>query len=104
MQRLCGAAAFALIVLWAIRGVAEQQPQYSVWEDFEAIARQSSIPDLLGAVDRIERADQGRYIVRAGTCFVEIVVRREASRDSEGRPIPGPSRVADVKIGARRCN
>jgi hypothetical protein len=107
VQRLlssCGLVAITLIVFWAVHGRAELPPQYSTWEDFGAVIRQSSIPGTLGVVDRIERADRGRYIVRAGACLVEVVVRREGSKGPDGTPRLGGSRVADVEFGERRCN
>ena len=77
---------------------AEIAPQYRTWQDFGAVVSQSTIPGILGDVDRIERTPQGTYIVRAGACFVEITVHRESSM------APGGSYIGRVEVGEKRCN
>ena len=77
---------------------AEIAPQYRTWQDLGAVVGQSTIPGILGDVDRIERTPQGKYIVRAGACYVEVIVHRESDI------APGGSRVGQVEIGAKRCN
>ena len=104
LRSACGLSALALSIAGTIPGRAELPPPYTVWEDFGAIARQAAIPDVLGVVDRIERGDGGKYIVRAGPCFVEAAVKREGAQNPDGRPLVGPSHVAEVTVGERRCN
>ena len=77
---------------------AEIAPQYRTWQDFGAVVSQSTIPGILGDVDRIERTPQGKYIVRAGACYVEITVNRESSG------APGGAYIGQVEVGAKRCN
>jgi hypothetical protein len=93
-----------LTAAWAIPGRAELPPQYTTWEDFGAVAREASIPGLLGVVDRIECTDAGRYIVRAGACRVEVSITRESARGPDGQAVAGPSHITGVKVGERRCN
>jgi hypothetical protein len=98
------AMATALGIAWSNPASAELPPQYTTWQDFAAVATLPAIPDVLGVVDRIERADAGKYIVRAGSCFVEVTIVREAPRGPNGQIIVGPTRIADVRAGERRCN
>lgn len=91
-------AILAISVGLVLPAVAEIAPLYRTWQDFGAVVSQSSIPGLLGDVDRIERTPKGTYIVRAGACSVEITVNRESSI------APSASRVGRVDIGAKHCN
>jgi len=84
--------------LFIAMAAAEIAPLYRTWQDFGAVVSQSTIPGILGDVDRIERTPQGKYIVRAGACFVEVTVNRESSI------APGASRIGQVDVGAKRCN
>jgi len=102
--RSWGLPAVAVLLAGTIPAAAELPPQYTVWQDFAAVASLAAIPDVLGVVDRIERADAGKYVVRAGPCFVEVQVRREGARGPNGEAIVGPSRIVDVRAGERRCN
>ena len=43
---------------------AELPPQFTVWQDFAAIAAMRDIPERLGVVDRIERIGVGRFNIR----------------------------------------
>jgi hypothetical protein len=90
--------------LVAISSRAELAPQYTTWQEFAAVAALQEIPQLIGVVDRIERIEFGRYLVRGGACRVEISIRREAAKSPDGRPMVGPSHVAGVKIGDKRCD
>jgi len=90
--------------LFAMPGRAELAPQYTTWQEFAAIAALQEIPQLIGVVDRIERIEFGRYLVRGGRCRVEISIRREAAKSPDGQPMVGPSHVAGVKIGDMRCD
>jgi hypothetical protein len=62
------------------------------------------IPDLIGVVDRIERVEFGRYLVRGGRCLVEVTIVREGAKGRDGQPMPGPSHVASVSVGDKRCD
>jgi hypothetical protein len=95
--------ALAILVLGTYPVAAELPPRYTVWADFAAVTSQPTIAELLGVVDRIERADNGSYIVRAGKCSVVVTVFRAGSRGAGGVPIPGPSHIARVEVGAKRC-
>ncbi len=90
--------ALGIVGLLIASAAAEIAPQYRTWQDFGAVVSQSSIPGMLGDVDRIERTPQGKYIVRAGACFVEITVHRESSM------APGGSYIGRVEVGEKRCN
>jgi len=83
---------------------AEIAPLFRTWQDFGAVVGQSTIPGLLGDVDRIERTPQGKYIVRAGACFVEVTVHRESHTGPGGSVAPGGSYIGQVEVGAKRCN
>jgi hypothetical protein len=78
-------------------------PQYTVWAEFGAVVAQSSLPQLLGVVDRVERVGAGRYVVRGGSCYVEISITRAAARGPAGQPVAGPSTISEVKVGEKRC-
>jgi hypothetical protein len=95
--------ALAVLLLGTYPAAAELPPRYTVWADFAAVIGQPVIPELLGAVDRIERADNGNYIVRAGKCSVVVTVFRAGPRDAGGEPIAGPSHIARVAVGAKHC-
>jgi hypothetical protein len=83
---------------------AELPPQYTVWADFGAVAGNTSIPQLLGVVDSIERAPDGTYIVRSGTCSVTATVVRASARSfPSGRVMPGPSHIVRVELGPKHC-
>jgi hypothetical protein len=97
-------AAFAIAVMSIVPAYAELPPQYVTWADFAAVIGQSAIPYVLGTVDRIERTPEGKYIVRAGACSVEVTVVREPATSRDGKVMPGPSRVARVDVGAKRCD
>jgi hypothetical protein len=96
------AATAAMAVLWSAGGHSALPPQYTRWQDFGAIAAQSSIPAILGVVDRIEWA-AGKYVVRAGPCAVDVSVLREIGRGPDGTPIVGPSVIKGVAVGEKRC-
>jgi len=83
---------------------AELPPQYTTWQDFAAVVGESSIPYVLGTVDRIERTPGGKYIARAGACFVEITVNRESGVGPDGKIVVGPTRVSKVSVGEKHCN
>jgi hypothetical protein len=85
-------------------GRAELAPKYTAWQDFAAVAGLKQIPELIGFVDRIERVEFGRFLVRAGRCAVEVRVTREGAKSRDGHPIPGPSRVSGVTVGDKRCD
>ena len=91
-------AALAIAALSIARARAELPPQYTRWADFAAVIGQSAIPHLLGTVDRIERTPDGKFIVRAGACFVEVTVIREPPKSPDGKIIVGPSRIARVDV------
>jgi hypothetical protein len=92
-----------VLLLGASPAVAVLAPQYTTWQDFAAITSQSAIPRQLGVVDRIERTGGGAYIVRAGKCSIEVKVLREGTSGPGGQAIAGPSHVARVEIGDKRC-
>jgi hypothetical protein len=79
-------------------------PQYTAWEDFSAVTALKQIPELIGVVNRIERIEFGRYLVRGGLCQVEVTIRREGAKGRDGTPMPGPSHVAEVHVGDKRCD
>jgi hypothetical protein len=83
---------------------AELPPQFTTWQNYAAVVGESSIPYVLGTVDRIERTQVGKIIVRAGACFVEITVNRESSQDPDGKIVVGPTRINKVSVGEKRCN
>jgi hypothetical protein len=85
-------------------GRAELAPQYTSWQDFAAVAGLKQIPELIGVVDRIERIAFGRFMVRGGRCQVEVTVVREGAKGRDGQPMPGPSRIASVSVGDKRCD
>ncbi len=102
--------AVAVLLAGTVPAAAELPPQYTVWQDFAAVATLAAIPDVLGVVDRIERADAGKYVVRAGSCFVEVQVRREAraraQRRGDRRALPDrrrQGRRAPLQLGSRRA-
>jgi len=92
-----------LSVLLAVPAFAELPPQFTVWADFGAITAEKSIPHVLGTVDAIERTPGGKYIARAGNCFVEITVVRVSPAKRNGQIIVGPSRIARVIVGEKHC-
>jgi hypothetical protein len=85
-------------------GRSELAPQYTTWQDFAAVAGLQQIPELIGVVERIERIEFGRYLVQGGRCRVEVMIRREGARGRDGQPMPGPSHVAAVTVGDKRCD
>jgi len=89
--------------LLAAPALAELPPQYTVWADFGAITAEKSIPHVLGTVDAIERRPGGEYIARSGNCFVAITVVRESPAKRNGQIVVGPSRIARVVVGEKRC-
>jgi hypothetical protein len=90
-------------ILLAQPAFAELPPQFTTWADFAAITAQDSIPHVLGVVDSIERMPDGKYIARAGACFVEVTVVRKPAVGPDGQVIIGPSRIARVDVGKKRC-
>ena len=103
IRPLSAAFLASLSILFAAPAFAELPPQYTVWADFGAITAEKSIPHVLGTVDAIERTPGGKYVARAGNCFVEITVVRESPVGRDGRVIVGPSRIAGVVVGEKRC-
>ncbi len=91
------------LVFGAQAAFAELPPQYTVWGDFAAITAQGEVPEQLGVVDRIERAEDGSYVAHGRNCSLTMRVVREPARSSDGQPMPGPSRVARVVMGAKQC-
>jgi hypothetical protein len=83
---------------------AELPPQYTTWQDFAAVAGESSIPYVLGTVDHIERTQDGKYVVRAGACFVEITVNRESGVGPDGKIVVGLTRVSKVSVGEKHSS
>ena len=83
---------------------AELPPQFTSWADFAAVTSDTSILHLLGVVDRIERLENGKFIVRGGACSVEVNVIRASATSPDGKPIAGPSRITRVEISGKRCN
>ena len=83
---------------------AAMAPQYTNWQDFAAVAGESSIPRVLGDVDRIERRQDGTFVVHASACFVEVTVTRESFTGPDGRPYVGGTQVTKVDVGEKRCN
>ena len=83
---------------------AAMAPQYTNWQDFAAVAVESSIPRVLGDVDRIERRQDGTFVVRVGACFVDVTVTRESFTDPDGRPYVGATQVTKVDVGEKHCN
>lgn len=79
-------------------------PQYSIWQDFGAITSRTEIPEALGVVDRIERKPGGGYIVYGSKCRLEVNVLRKAASGPDGKPMPGPSKIVRVDLGAKRCD
>jgi hypothetical protein len=98
-----GALVTAIATLWPDGGRAALPPQYTRWQDFGAVTAQSSIPTILGTVDRIEWA-AGKYVVRSGRCAVEVSIKREIGRGRDGAPIVGPSVITGVTVGEKRCD
>ena len=94
----------AVIGLLVAPAAAELPPQYTTWQDFAAVVGESSIPYVLGTVDRIERTQDGKFIARAGAFFVEITVNRESSSGPDGKIVVGPTHVSKVSVGEKRCN
>jgi len=99
-----------MLVLTGVVGVllvssarAELPPQYTTWQDFAAVVAQDSIPREIGVVEAIERTQAGKFIVRSKSCYVEVTVFRESAKDPQGRIIVGPSHVARVEVGTKRC-
>ena len=98
------AAVFGSIGVSITPAAAELPPQYTVWADFGAVAAETSIPQLLGVVDGIERAPDGTYIVRSGACSVTAtVVRASLHSFLSGRTMPGPSYIERVELGPKHC-
>jgi hypothetical protein len=91
------------IFLLAPPALAELPPQFTTWADFAAVTAQRSIPYVLGTVDAIERTPDGKYIVRAGSCFVEATVVRESGVAPDGKIVVGPTRIVRVSVGEKRC-
>jgi hypothetical protein len=94
----------SIALLVPLTGHAELAPQYTSWQDFAAVAGLKQIPELIGVVDRIERVEFGRYVVRGGRCQVEVTIRREPAHGRDGQPMPGPSHVSAVNVGEKRCD
>jgi hypothetical protein len=90
-------------ILLAQPAFAELPPQFTTWADFAAITAQDSIPHVLGVVDSIERTEEGKYVVHAGDCFVEVNVERAPAVGPDGHVLIGPSRIARVDVGKKRC-
>ena len=103
IRSLSAASLAFLSILLAAPAFAELPPQFTVWADFGAITAEKSIPHVLGTVDAIERAPGGKYIARAGNCFVEITIVRESPAKRNGQIVVGPSRIARVIVGEKRC-
>ncbi len=82
---------------------AELPPQFTVWQDFAAIAAMRDIPERLGVVDRFERIGVGRFNIRGGNCAILATVVREPAKSPDGRPVPGPSRIVRVDLGEKQC-
>jgi hypothetical protein len=100
--RYAGAAVATMCFNWPAH--AELPPQYTIWQDFAAVTAQAAIPTTLGLAERIERMPDGKYQVRAGSCFVEVTVTREPAKGADGRPMPGPSRISKVDVSDKRCD
>jgi hypothetical protein len=96
--------ALALAAGGSLPARAELPPQFTSWADFAAVTSDTSIPHLLGVVDRIDRVQSGKFIVRSGACSVEVNVIRAAATSPDGKPIAGPSRITRVEISGKRCN
>jgi hypothetical protein len=98
-----GLATLVALLIGSSSGLAELPPNYTRWQEFAAIAAQSSIPQILGVVERIEFVEEGKYVVRAGACHVDVSISRETARGPEGQVIVGPSRIASVWVSEKRC-
>ncbi len=96
-------ASLGMGLLFAAPAVAELAPSYTTWADYAAVINQSTIPQLLGVVDRIERIGYGKFLVSGGKCSVEIKIARESAKGPGGQPLPGGSSVARVDVGPKRC-
>ncbi|NVN86392.1 MAG: hypothetical protein HXX15_09930 [Rhodopseudomonas sp.] len=105
MPTLARIAAAGLAVTWvSLSAHAEPPPHFTIWQEFGAVTSELDIPHTLGVVDRIERLPNGKYQVRSGACFVEVSISREPTRDSDGQPLPGASRISRVDISDKRCD
>ena len=91
-------------IVATVPAIAELPPQFTTWADFAAVVGQSSIPYALGTVDRIERTPNGKYIVHAGVCFVEVTVTRAPAVSPDGKVMPGPSHIVRVDVGPKQCD
>jgi hypothetical protein len=98
-----GLASLVICLLFAAPAVAELAPRYTTWADYAAVVNQSTIPHLLGVVDRIERIGYGKFLVSGGKCSVEIKIARESAKGPGGQPVAGGSHVARVDVGPKRC-
>ena len=101
-----GALTLALVLsatlVFMRAAMAELPPQYTVWQNFAAITAQTSIPEQLGVVDRIERTQQG-YRIFGSNCWIDAVISRESPKGPNGQPMVGPSRVSAVTLGEKKC-
>jgi hypothetical protein len=97
-------AIVGICLRFVLPATAALPPQYTTWADFAAVVDESSIPRILGVVDRIERRQDGTFVVRAGPCFLEVTVIRESFTAPDGRPYVGGTHVTKVNVGEKRCN
>jgi hypothetical protein len=102
--RLVGAFVVAFMTIMTVPAWAVLPPQYSIWQDFGEITSRAEIPQSLGVVDRIERKSGGGYTVYGGKCRLHVNVLRKPASGSDGRPMPGPSKIVRVDVGAKRCD
>ena len=86
--RLICAFALTLAAGGSLPARAELPPQFTTWADFAAVTSDTSIPHLLGVVDRIERLEKGKFIVRGGACSVEVNVIRASATSPMANPSP----------------
>jgi hypothetical protein len=103
---LIGALGLAAVAFFAVSVNAALPPQYDRWNEFAAIAADSSIPQKLGVrdlVERIERVGDGRYRVHATTCHVEVRLARKARTGPKGEPILGSAIISIAEVSAPRC-
>ena len=96
--------AAALLAVAAVPARAELPPQYTAWAEYAVVAVQTAIPKTLGVVDRIERTGPGRFIARAGSCYVEISITRKPAAGPKGEPVAGPSQITGATVGEKKCN
>jgi hypothetical protein len=97
-------AVLLLTICNSLPAHSELPPQYVLWQDFAAVMAQSAIPTTLGVVDRIERTPNGKYLVHAGNCLVEVSITREPAKGADGRSMPGPSHISKVDVSDKRCD